>query len=67
VRDVHQDGIKSKLIAAMVSMCRDTQVTVVAEGVESAAERDALHGLGCELYQGYLFARPGRRFPAVSW
>jgi EAL domain-containing protein (putative c-di-GMP-specific phosphodiesterase class I) len=67
VRDVHQDDIKSKLVAAMVSMCRDTQVAVIAEGVETAAERDALQGLGCDLLQGYLFAKPGRPFPTVDW
>jgi EAL domain-containing protein (putative c-di-GMP-specific phosphodiesterase class I) len=67
VRDVHRDDVKSKLIAAMVAMCRDTKVAVVAEGVETAAERDALAGIGCDLLQGYLFARPGRPFPRVTW
>ncbi len=67
VRDVHADDVKGKLIAGMVSMCRDMQVALVAEGVETAEERGALLELGCELFQGYLFARPGRHFPAVTW
>jgi len=39
----------------------------VAEGVELAAERDQLVELGCDLLQGYLFAKPGRPFPTVNW
>jgi EAL domain-containing protein (putative c-di-GMP-specific phosphodiesterase class I) len=40
---------------------------VVAEGVESIAERDVLIDLGCDYLQGYLFARPGAPFPEVKW
>jgi EAL domain-containing protein (putative c-di-GMP-specific phosphodiesterase class I) len=42
-------------------------MTIVTEGVETGAERDTLVGLGCDLLQGYLFAKPGRPFPSVSW
>jgi EAL domain-containing protein (putative c-di-GMP-specific phosphodiesterase class I) len=35
--------------------------------VETAGERDALVELGCDLFQGYLFARPARQLPAVAW
>ena len=34
---------------------------------ETTAERDALGTTGCELLQGYLFARPESRPPAVRW
>lgn len=33
---------------------------IVAEGIETPGERDALTELGCDLLQGYLFAKPGR-------
>jgi EAL domain-containing protein (putative c-di-GMP-specific phosphodiesterase class I) len=39
----------------------------VAEGIETAAERDCVVALGCDLLQGFLFARPGKPFPTVSW
>jgi EAL domain-containing protein (putative c-di-GMP-specific phosphodiesterase class I) len=42
-------------------------VTVVAEGVETAAELDAVLGLGCDLVQGYLLAKPGPAFPPFAW
>jgi len=31
---------------------------VIAEGVETEAQRDFLAGLGCHAFQGYLFGRP---------
>jgi EAL domain-containing protein (putative c-di-GMP-specific phosphodiesterase class I) len=33
-------------------------LAVIAEGVESEAQRDFLAGQGCRAYQGYLFSRP---------
>ncbi len=67
VRGVDQDRVKRKLVRAMVELCRDLGVLVVAEGVETAAERDAVVDLGCDLVQGYWFARPDRGFPRASW
>ena len=67
VRNVHLEAIKRKLIGSLTTLCRDLGMIVVAEGVETAAERDVVMELGCDLCQGYLFARPGRPFPAVAW
>ena len=33
-------------------------LNVVAEGVETAGQRDVLHALGCDELQGFLFAKP---------
>jgi EAL domain-containing protein (putative c-di-GMP-specific phosphodiesterase class I) len=51
----------------MTSLCQDMGMLIVAEGVETPAERDALQELGCDLLQGYLFAKPARPFPEVQW
>jgi EAL domain-containing protein (putative c-di-GMP-specific phosphodiesterase class I) len=64
VRDIHLSRTKQKLFGSFATMCRELNVEIVAEGVESAAERDCLTDLGGDLYQGYLFARPSRGFPA---
>jgi EAL domain-containing protein (putative c-di-GMP-specific phosphodiesterase class I) len=40
---------------------------IVSEGVETSAELSTLIDLGCDLFQGYLFARPGRAFPEPQW
>jgi EAL domain-containing protein (putative c-di-GMP-specific phosphodiesterase class I) len=67
VRDVHRNVTKQKVIRSMSSLSKDMGMLVVAEGVETADERDALIELGCDLLQGYFFARPGKGFPPVSW
>jgi EAL domain-containing protein (putative c-di-GMP-specific phosphodiesterase class I) len=63
VRGIHTSPMKQKLFRSFTSLCRDMDVALVAEGVEVAEERDCLSDLGGDLYQGYLFARPGRGFP----
>jgi EAL domain-containing protein (putative c-di-GMP-specific phosphodiesterase class I) len=67
LRDVDQSPVKQKLVQSMTALCKDMGFLVVAEGIETVAERDCVVALGCDLLQGYLFARPGRPFPAPSW
>jgi EAL domain-containing protein (putative c-di-GMP-specific phosphodiesterase class I) len=67
VRDVEKTPVKAKLIQSLCAVCRDLNVTVVAEGIETVPERDCLIDLGCDLLQGYLLARPGPAFPPFSW
>jgi EAL domain-containing protein (putative c-di-GMP-specific phosphodiesterase class I) len=67
VRNISREPMQSKLVASLASLCKDTDRLVVAEGVETLDERDALIACGCDLLQGYLFARPGPPFPSVFW
>lgn len=67
LRDIDQSPVKQKLVASMTSLCKDMGFLVVAEGIETVAERDCVVTLGCDLLQGYLFARPGRPFPTAGW
>ena len=67
VRNVHKQSTKQKLIRSMTALCKDMGMMVVGEGVENVEERDALVELGCDLLQGYLFAKPGAPFPPYSW
>jgi EAL domain-containing protein (putative c-di-GMP-specific phosphodiesterase class I) len=50
-----------------VSLSADLGMAVVAEGVENAEERDVLVDQGCDLLQGYYFARPGPAFPGANF
>lgn len=67
VRDVEKTPIKAKLIQSLCAVCHDLGVTVVAEGIETVAERDCIIELGCDLLQGFLLAKPGPAFPPFSW
>jgi len=53
VRD--SDGL---IVQTIVAMACSLGLEVIAEGVETAAQKDLLAEQGCTLYQGYLFARP---------
>lgn len=67
VRGVHEHPKKKTLIRSMTALFHEMGLSVIAEGVESAAERDALAEAGCDLLQGFLFAKPSKPFPTVVW
>jgi EAL domain-containing protein (putative c-di-GMP-specific phosphodiesterase class I) len=51
----------------MVKLCQELGLQVICEGIETPAERDTVAEIGCDLLQGYLFARPNRSFPMPQW
>lgn len=55
------------VIAAVVGMSTALNLTVVAEGVESHAQLDALRSLGCTAVQGFLLGPPMRRAELNDW
>jgi EAL domain-containing protein (putative c-di-GMP-specific phosphodiesterase class I) len=67
VRDIHKTPTKQKLVGSMVHLCRDLNIMLIAEGVETEAERDTLVGLGCDVFQGYFFGKPAAPFCDVSF
>jgi EAL domain-containing protein (putative c-di-GMP-specific phosphodiesterase class I) len=67
VRGVDADARRQSIVRSMKRLCDELNILVVAEGVETIAERDTLVDLGCDLLQGYLFARPGRGFESAKW
>ncbi len=58
VRDLPGDDDDRVLVQAIVQLTRALGIRVVAEGVETEAQRGFLHGIGCGLLQGYLISRP---------
>ncbi|MEO0387434.1 MAG: EAL domain-containing protein, partial [Pseudomonadota bacterium] len=55
------------VVRAILTLCRDLGLSVVAEGVETDAELEMMRDLDCPLIQGYLLARPMRVAEAASW
>jgi EAL domain-containing protein (putative c-di-GMP-specific phosphodiesterase class I) len=67
IRGIDHQPTQQKLVRSMVNLCQELDKKVIAEGVENAAERDTLVDMGCDLLQGYFFAKPARDLPDVAW
>jgi diguanylate cyclase (GGDEF)-like protein len=53
-----EDPRRQALIAAILRLAADLQLEVIAEGIESCEQWQALQSMGCLLGQGYLFSQP---------
>ena len=58
MRNLHAGSTDLALCKAIILMAHELGMQVVAEGVETEAQRDLLVAAGCDYGQGYLFARP---------
>ena len=57
-RNIDKDRVRRAIVFAILVACRELDVTVIAEGIESAEECRTLADEGVKLFQGYFFARP---------
>lgn len=58
VRDLSSDPNSHVIINTIVSMAAHMNLSVLAEGVESYAEKGILEAIGCARFQGYYFSKP---------
>ncbi len=58
VEGVENPNDEAPIVAAMIAMAHALKLEVVAEGVETEAQRSFLTRNGCDIGQGYLFSRP---------
>jgi CheY-like chemotaxis protein len=57
-RDIHRDPDNAAIALSVIALAHNLRMSVIAEGVESEAEKDFLRARGCDEMQGYLFSRP---------
>jgi EAL domain-containing protein (putative c-di-GMP-specific phosphodiesterase class I) len=58
VAGVPAEPLDEAIVTAVVTLAHAIGMTVVAEGVEEQQQQTAITKLGCDMAQGYLFARP---------
>jgi diguanylate cyclase (GGDEF)-like protein/PAS domain S-box-containing protein len=58
VKDILVDGPSGAIAQAIISLGHSMGFSVIAEGVETAEQRDFLIGMGCDCFQGYFYSRP---------
>jgi len=63
VRGIDASAVKQKLVRSIIALCNELGIYLIAEGIETPAERDTIVKLGGDLCQGYLFSKPLRGFP----
>lgn len=59
VRDLLDQSQNANIVKAILTLGASLRLNVIAEGVETQAQRDKLFELGCRQFQGYFFGRPG--------
>jgi diguanylate cyclase (GGDEF)-like protein/PAS domain S-box-containing protein len=58
VRDILEDPNDADIARTIVALARSFDLGVIAEGVETEAQRDFLAVAGCHAYQGFFFCEP---------
>ncbi|MDI5983481.1 EAL domain-containing protein [Halomonas sp. M4R5S39] len=58
IKALPDDRADAAIVGAVLAMARGLELEVIAEGVETIAQRDFLRAAGCSLVQGFLYARP---------
>ncbi|MBX3243891.1 MAG: bifunctional diguanylate cyclase/phosphodiesterase [Acidobacteria bacterium] len=61
VNNVGEYGENSGILQTIISLAKNLQMAVVAEGIETEAQLKVLQHLGCDMGQGYLMAKPKGR------
>jgi len=67
IRDIDSSHSRKAIVKGVATMCNELNIKLIAEGIETDAEKDTLLELGIDLQQGYLFSKPAfERFVDAS-
>jgi EAL domain-containing protein (putative c-di-GMP-specific phosphodiesterase class I) len=58
IRNMDDQTANAVMVQTIIGMANTLGLEVIAEGVETMEQRDFLSAHGCQLYQGYLYAKP---------
>ena len=64
---IEPDSLDALIVRTIIELGHGLGLKITTEGVETAAERDVLAGLGCDVVQGYLYSRPLEAEPFAAW
>lgn len=67
VIDIDQHSTGQNLVKTIIEMGHGLNLHVIAEGIETMAERDTLTALGCDSMQGYFASKPLHGANLVAW
>jgi EAL domain-containing protein (putative c-di-GMP-specific phosphodiesterase class I) len=67
VIDIDQHPATQRLVKTIIELGHGLDLSVIAEGIETQAERDTLLALGCDAMQGYFASRPLHGQGLQSW
>ena len=67
VIDIDQQPATQRLVKTIIEMGHGLNLSVIAEGIETQAERDTLISLGCDSMQGYFASKPLHGTKLQEW
>jgi diguanylate cyclase (GGDEF)-like protein len=67
VIDIDQEPATQRLVKTIIEMGHGLGLSVIAEGIETQAERDTLLSLGCDAMQGYFASKPLHGVKLQEW
>jgi EAL domain-containing protein (putative c-di-GMP-specific phosphodiesterase class I) len=67
IRNLHRDEGNRHIVRTIIDLAHTFRYAVVAEGVERADVLELLVGMGCDIAQGFLYARPMPQVDFVQW
>jgi EAL domain-containing protein (putative c-di-GMP-specific phosphodiesterase class I) len=65
IREIDKNVLKQELVRAIKGLAKEMRSIVIAEGIETEEELNALKKIGIHNGQGFIFAKPGPAFPDI--